>query len=251
MAAWPWSPGGGGIGSATCVALARAGAAVAALETEPDSARGDRRRGRGRGRPRRRRCRATCGARPTSAGSSTTPRRSSARSTCSSTRRSRRAPPPGRDAARDWEFNLEINLTGYFLCAREAARRMIARGSGGAIVNISSIAGSERHGQAEFRLQRVQGRGQSDDAGDGRRVGQVRHPGERRRPLPDPHAGLPRAHAAPRLRRGADGPDPLRASRSTGSGARGDRPARRVPGLPRRLADHGRDPARRRRQPGA
>ena len=50
----------------------------------------------------------------------------------------------------DWEFNLEINLTGYFLCAREAARRMIARGSGGCIVNISSIAGQNGMGRRNF-----------------------------------------------------------------------------------------------------
>jgi NAD(P)-dependent dehydrogenase (short-subunit alcohol dehydrogenase family) len=50
----------------------------------------------------------------------------------------------------DWEFNLEINLTGYFLCAREAARRLIARGASGCIVNISSIAGQNGMGRRNF-----------------------------------------------------------------------------------------------------
>jgi NAD(P)-dependent dehydrogenase (short-subunit alcohol dehydrogenase family) len=45
------------------------------------------------------------------------------------------------DAAR-WNRVLAINVTGSFLCAREAIRRMSTRkgGSGGAIVNISSAA---------------------------------------------------------------------------------------------------------------
>jgi NAD(P)-dependent dehydrogenase (short-subunit alcohol dehydrogenase family) len=41
----------------------------------------------------------------------------------------------------DWKRVLDINLTGSFLCAQEAGRRMIARGKGGSIINISSIAG--------------------------------------------------------------------------------------------------------------
>jgi len=38
-----------------------------------------------------------------------------------------------------WRKVLDVNLTGAFLCAREAARGMIAAGRGGAIVNISSV----------------------------------------------------------------------------------------------------------------
>ncbi len=34
---------------------------------------------------------------------------------------------------------LEVNVTGAFWCARQAARRMIAQGGGGAIVNVTSI----------------------------------------------------------------------------------------------------------------
>ena len=96
----------------------------------------------------------------------------------------------------DWEFNLEINLTGYFLCAREAARRMIARGSGGCIVNISSIAGQNGMGRRNFAYSVCKGGGQPDDPGDGDRVGQVRHPRKRRGAVPDPHARLPGAHGA-------------------------------------------------------
>jgi 3-oxoacyl-[acyl-carrier protein] reductase len=39
-----------------------------------------------------------------------------------------------------WQRTFDLNLTGAFLCAQEAARRMIPRGSG-VIVNISSILG--------------------------------------------------------------------------------------------------------------
>jgi len=38
-----------------------------------------------------------------------------------------------------WRRALEVNLTGPFLCARAAARRMIAAGGGGRIVNVTSI----------------------------------------------------------------------------------------------------------------
>ncbi len=40
-----------------------------------------------------------------------------------------------------WRFALEVNLTGYFLMAREAARIMIAQGMGGSMINISSKSG--------------------------------------------------------------------------------------------------------------
>lgn len=50
----------------------------------------------------------------------------------------------------DWERSLRVNLTGYFLCARAAGRRMIERGQGGSVVNISSIAGSSGMGRGNF-----------------------------------------------------------------------------------------------------
>ena len=40
----------------------------------------------------------------------------------------------------DWQKVIDVNLTGCFLCARAAARTMIAAG-GGAIVNVASIMG--------------------------------------------------------------------------------------------------------------
>lgn len=40
-----------------------------------------------------------------------------------------------------WDKVVSVNMTGAFLCARAAARLMIARSSGGAIVNLSSIMG--------------------------------------------------------------------------------------------------------------
>lgn len=42
-------------------------------------------------------------------------------------------------AVEDWSRVLDVNLTGSFLIAREAAKRMIARKRGGKIVNIASL----------------------------------------------------------------------------------------------------------------
>lgn len=42
-----------------------------------------------------------------------------------------------------WRFALEVNLTGYFLMAKHAAKLMIAQGIGGSIINISSKTGLE------------------------------------------------------------------------------------------------------------
>ncbi len=41
----------------------------------------------------------------------------------------------------EWDRVLDINLRGVFIGCREAARRMIAAGHGGVIVNLSSVAG--------------------------------------------------------------------------------------------------------------
>jgi NAD(P)-dependent dehydrogenase (short-subunit alcohol dehydrogenase family) len=43
------------------------------------------------------------------------------------------------DTLEGWRGALEVNLTGPFLCARAAARRMIAAGGGGRIVNVTSV----------------------------------------------------------------------------------------------------------------
>ncbi len=42
-----------------------------------------------------------------------------------------------------WKKSLDINLTGYFLCAREAARLLQRQGSGGSIINLTSKSGLE------------------------------------------------------------------------------------------------------------
>ena len=42
------------------------------------------------------------------------------------------------------------NLTGVFLCAREAAHRMIAHTGGGVIVNVSSISRAGNAGQTNY-----------------------------------------------------------------------------------------------------
>lgn len=41
----------------------------------------------------------------------------------------------------DWNKVVDVNMTAVFLCSRAAARRMIAEGKGGAIVNVASIMG--------------------------------------------------------------------------------------------------------------
>jgi NAD(P)-dependent dehydrogenase (short-subunit alcohol dehydrogenase family) len=40
----------------------------------------------------------------------------------------------------DWDHVLDINLKGSFLCAQAVARRMVAAGRGGSIVNLGSVA---------------------------------------------------------------------------------------------------------------
>lgn len=39
----------------------------------------------------------------------------------------------------DWRHTLEVDLTGAFVCAQAAARRMVDRGEGGRIVNVTSV----------------------------------------------------------------------------------------------------------------
>lgn len=43
---------------------------------------------------------------------------------------------------REWNWNVDVNAKGPFLCGQEAARRFIARGTPGIIVNTASMAGS-------------------------------------------------------------------------------------------------------------
>jgi 3-oxoacyl-[acyl-carrier protein] reductase len=49
-----------------------------------------------------------------------------------------------------WNAVIGVNLTGVFLCGREAAKHMIERGNGGVIVNISSISRLGNAGQSNY-----------------------------------------------------------------------------------------------------
>ena len=50
----------------------------------------------------------------------------------------------------DWQAVIDVNLTGVFLCAREAAVRMIRLARRGVIVNISSICRAGNLGQTNY-----------------------------------------------------------------------------------------------------
>jgi 3-oxoacyl-[acyl-carrier protein] reductase len=49
-----------------------------------------------------------------------------------------------------WNAVIAVNLTGVFLCAREAAERMVRSGRGGIIVNISSLSREGNVGQSNY-----------------------------------------------------------------------------------------------------
>jgi NAD(P)-dependent dehydrogenase (short-subunit alcohol dehydrogenase family) len=49
--------------------------------------------------------------------------------------------PTGELSLEEWNTVVAVNMTGVFLCAREAARHMLAAGRGGRIVNTASIMG--------------------------------------------------------------------------------------------------------------
>lgn len=49
-----------------------------------------------------------------------------------------------------WQAVIDVNLTGVFLCGREAAERMISLGNGGLIINISSISKVGNAGQSNY-----------------------------------------------------------------------------------------------------
>jgi len=50
----------------------------------------------------------------------------------------------------DWNDAIAVCLTGFFLCAQGAGRRMIERGTGGSIISIGSIAGASALGRGNF-----------------------------------------------------------------------------------------------------
>ena len=49
-----------------------------------------------------------------------------------------------------WQAVVDVNLTGTFLCGREAARHMIELGNEGVIINISSISRAGNMGQTNY-----------------------------------------------------------------------------------------------------
>jgi 3-oxoacyl-[acyl-carrier protein] reductase len=49
-----------------------------------------------------------------------------------------------------WQQVMDVNLTGVFLCGREAAARMVTGGHGGVIVNIASISRAGNAGQTNY-----------------------------------------------------------------------------------------------------
>jgi 3-oxoacyl-[acyl-carrier protein] reductase len=49
-----------------------------------------------------------------------------------------------------WQAVIDVNLTGVFLCGREAATHMVASGNGGCIVNMSSISRAGNFGQSNY-----------------------------------------------------------------------------------------------------
>lgn len=51
---------------------------------------------------------------------------------------------------KDWQAVIDVNLTGVFLCAREAASKMIELGKPGVIINISSISRAGNFGQTNY-----------------------------------------------------------------------------------------------------
>ena len=56
----------------------------------------------------------------------------------------------GKMTLAQWQAVIDVNLTGVFLCAREAAERMVRDGRGGVIVNISSISRAGNIGQTNY-----------------------------------------------------------------------------------------------------
>jgi 3-oxoacyl-[acyl-carrier protein] reductase len=49
-----------------------------------------------------------------------------------------------------WQAVMDVNLTGVFLCGREAAAHMVTLGNGGVIINISSISRAGNMGQTNY-----------------------------------------------------------------------------------------------------
>jgi 3-oxoacyl-[acyl-carrier protein] reductase len=56
----------------------------------------------------------------------------------------------GKMGLDQWNAVIGVNLTGVFLCGREAAERMVKFGNGGVIINISSISADGNAGQTNY-----------------------------------------------------------------------------------------------------
>jgi 3-oxoacyl-[acyl-carrier protein] reductase len=56
----------------------------------------------------------------------------------------------GKMGLDQWQAVIDVNLTGVFLCGREAAERMIKLGNGGLIINIASISKAGNAGQSNY-----------------------------------------------------------------------------------------------------
>ncbi|PAV25712.1 3-oxoacyl-[acyl-carrier protein] reductase [Tamilnaduibacter salinus] len=55
-----------------------------------------------------------------------------------------------RMSLQEWQSVIDVNLTGVFLCGREAATHMIDNGDDGVIINISSISRAGNMGQSNY-----------------------------------------------------------------------------------------------------
>jgi 3-oxoacyl-[acyl-carrier protein] reductase len=56
----------------------------------------------------------------------------------------------GKLSLEQWQAVIDVNLTGVFLCGREAAERMIKLGNPGCIINISSLSRVGNFGQSNY-----------------------------------------------------------------------------------------------------
>src|SRR5581483_967073 len=56
----------------------------------------------------------------------------------------------GKMSLAQWQAVIDVNLTGVFLCGREAAEHMIRQGSGGVIINIASVSRYGNAGQTNY-----------------------------------------------------------------------------------------------------
>jgi len=100
-----------------------------------------------------------------------------------------------------WDKTLAVSLTGYFLCARQAIRRMLKQDTGGSILNVGSIAGVSALGRGNFPYSVAKGGVNQmtkemaiEYARQGIRVNailpaQVMTPGFHKTMLTDPHYG--------------------------------------------------------------